>query len=199
LSAVRYFTPPDHPDDAALLADLNFIGAAERIRSVGYLEYLDVTPNLDYARSHADLGLFIPQSAASSFIGDMLSRLTSRDLGTAAAIRLFFLNSTPFGRPLLRLPHEEAFNYVAVLRSETNDPEVLARMLSGNRTLFESCRDIEGTLYPFAAVEMSQADWERHYGPRLPALLDAKRRYDPQRIFASGPNLDFPRGGHGQR
>ena len=196
LSAVRYFTPPNHPDDAALLADLNFIDGAQRIRSVDYLEYLDVTPNLDYAKSHADLGLCIPESAAPNFIGDMLSRLTPQDLGAAAAIRVFFLRSAPFGRPLLRLPKEQTFNYVVVLRSETNEPDVLARMLSGNRTLFESCRNTDGTLYPFAAVELSQADWEQHYGPRLPALLDAKRRYDPQRVFASGPNLHFPRDGH---
>lgn len=189
LSAMRYFTPPDHLDDGVLLAGLDFIQGAEKTSSADYLEYLDVKPPLDYQQSHADLGIFLPQSAAKSFIGAMLPRLTPQDLGTATAMRLFFLRAAPLGRPLVRLPQEETLNYLAVLRTETNDSDVLERMLSGNRTLLQGCRDIGGTLYPFAAVEMAQADWEQHYGPRFPALLDAKRRYDPQRVFASGPNL----------
>jgi FAD/FMN-containing dehydrogenase len=189
LAGTRYFTPPAAPDDAELLADLDFIAGGERIRSVDYLEYADTGPPLDHARSHVDLGLCIPQSAAAKFIEDMLRRLTARDLGTAAALRVFFLNRAPFTRPLLRIPQEDAFDYVALLRTETDDSHALGRMLAGNRSLFESCRDAGGTLYPFAAVRMSADDWVQHYGPCLRALRHARRRYDPDRVFAAGWEL----------
>jgi FAD/FMN-containing dehydrogenase len=36
---------------------------------------------------------------------------------------------------------------------------------------------------------LSREDWQRHYGERWPALLAAKRRYDPDNVFASGPDI----------
>jgi FAD/FMN-containing dehydrogenase len=76
-----------------------------------------------------------------------------------------------------------------MLRTPTTDPNPVARMLAGNRTLFERSRDLGGTLYPFAALELSSLDWRQHYGAAWPALAQAKRRYDPDGVFASGPDL----------
>src|SRR5918996_6642747 len=45
------------------------------------------------------------------------------------------------------------------------------------------------TLYPFAALELSPVDWQQHYGPIWPALARAKRRYDPDGVLASGPDV----------
>ena len=67
------------------------------------------------------------------------------------------------------------------------DPKVVARMLAGNRALFERNREIGGTLYPFSAVGMSGLEWQQHYGTVWPALAHAKRRHDPDRVLASGP------------
>jgi cytokinin dehydrogenase len=126
---------------------------------------------------------------APSFIGTMLPRLTADDLGTASGIRVFFWKEGPFARPLFRLPREATFVYVAALRTPTTDPSLVARMLAGNRTLFERSRDLGGTLYPFAALELSGREWQQHYGAAWPALARAKRRYDPDLVLASGPNL----------
>jgi cytokinin dehydrogenase len=90
----------------------------------------------------------------------------------------------------MRLPQEEYVSYIALLRAETNDRDVIARMLAGNRMLYEYARDAGGALYPFAAVEMTPADWRRHYGERLEGLIRAKRRYDPHGVFASAAALD---------
>lgn len=191
LSATHFHDASEQPDDAALLQDLQFIAGAEQIRSVSYLESVDVTPPFDPAQAHADLGLFVPQSASHGFIEEMLSKLTPEELGTAKAMRLFFLKSAAFSQPLLRLPQTEHCNYIAILRTETNDSDTIARMLRGNRILFERCRDVGGTLYPFAALEMSPNDWRDHYGPRWHDLIRAKRRYDPENVFASGPPLNM--------
>ena len=63
LTPIRHFTPPEAPDDAALLADLRFVRGSEQVRDVGYFEYLDEMPPIDFTQSHADLGLFMPQAA----------------------------------------------------------------------------------------------------------------------------------------
>jgi Cytokinin dehydrogenase 1, FAD and cytokinin binding len=48
-----------------------------------------------------------------------------------------------------------------------------------------------GTLYPFAAIELTREDWRRHYGAQWHSIEQAKRRDDPDAVFASGPNLYF--------
>lgn len=94
-------------------------------------------------------------------------------------------------RPLFRLQEDQLVCYTALLRSPTSDPEALARTLAGNRTLYEENRRAGGTLYPFAAVELIRQDWRRHYGAQWHELAKAKRRYDPDAVFASGPKLYF--------
>jgi FAD/FMN-containing dehydrogenase len=92
---------------------------------------------------------------------------------------------------LLRLPEEQFVCYAALLRSPTNDSQALARTLTGNRILYEDNRDGGGVLYPFAAVELTQEDWRRHYGAQWHDLAKAKRRYDPDAVLASGLQLYF--------
>ena len=79
LTPIRHFTPPEAPDDAALLADLRFVRGSEQVRDVGYFEYLDEMPPIDFTQSHADLGLFMPQARSTSFVGKALPRLTPAD------------------------------------------------------------------------------------------------------------------------
>jgi cytokinin dehydrogenase len=191
LTPIAHFTPPEMPDDAALLAGLSFLRGSEEARDVGYFEYLDEMPPIDFTHSHADLGLLMPASATKSFLGKMLSRFTADDLGGVQGIRLFFWKRASFTRPLLRLPREQLVCYAALLRSPTNDPEALARTLAGNRELYEINRRAGGTVYPFAAVELTRQDWRRHYGAQWHALVRAKRRHDPDGVFASGPDLYF--------
>lgn len=191
LTPIRHFTPPEAPDDAALLADLRFVRGSEQMRDVGYFDYLDEMPPIDFTQSHADLGLFMPQAATISFVGKALPRLTPDALGGVQGVRMFFWKRASFTRPLFRLPDEQLVCYAALLRSPTSDAEVLARMLAGNRTLYDENRRAGGTLYPFAAVELTQEDWRHHYGEQWSELAKAKRRYDPDAIFASGPQLYF--------
>jgi len=55
------------------------------------------------------------------------------------------------------------------------------------RELYERARSVGGALHPFAAIEMTQDDRRRHYGPQWHELMQAKHRYDPDDVFASGP------------
>jgi len=191
LTPIRHFTPPEAPDDTALLTDLRFLRGSEQMRDVGYFEYLDEMPPIDFTQSHADLGLFMPQTAVGSFLGKALPRLTAAALGGVQGIRMFFWKRASFTRPLFRLPDDQLVCYTALLRSPTSDPEVLTRTLAGNRRLYEESRRGGGTLYPFAAVELTRGDWRHHYGQQWHHLAKAKRRYDPDAVFASGPQLYF--------
>jgi FAD/FMN-containing dehydrogenase len=188
LTAVRNGSET-HLRDAALLNDLHFQRGAEKVRDVNYLDFVDVTPPFDPAQTHADLGLCIPQSAVEPALDEMLGRFTPSDLGEVTAVRVFFWPRAPFTRPLLRIPDEERCCYAAILRKQTSDTDTIARQLAGNRTLYELIRDSGGTLYPFAALAMNRSDWRRHYGEDWGQLMTMKRRYDPDRVFASGPNL----------
>ena len=192
LTPVRHFTPPDAPDDAALLADLRFVRGSEQVRDIGYFEYLDEMPPIDFTQSHADLGLFMPLSAATSFVGQALPRLTPEDLGGIQGIRMFFWKRTLFTRPLFRLPEEQLVCYTALLRSPTSDPEI-ARANAGGKSRAVRTQP-QRRRHP-VSVCGDRVD-ARGLAPPLRravarAIEQAKRRYDPDAVFASGPNLYF--------
>lgn len=182
------FTPPHTPDDAALLAGLGDILGARQVTDYGYLEYVDSIPNVTFSASRPDMTLCVPASAATAFTDNLLSQLTPDDFGTASIIQLFFWPRAPFTRPLFRLP-DEAIVGLAILRTQTTDQSVVERMLAGNRTMFEQNRSLGGTHYPYSAVELSRHDWALHYGASWGELVRAKRRYDPDNLFASGPDI----------
>jgi cytokinin dehydrogenase len=189
LISTRNFTPPDAPDDPRLLAGLGYFPGSEQVNDYGYLEYVDSIPTLVFNKSRPDLSLLTPDPGALEFISEMLPRLTNDELGTIDIIQLFFWPRGPFTRPLFRIPNQEHMVGLAMLRTPTTDSEVVARMVSGNRTLFEENRSIGGTHYPFSAIHLSRHDWQKHYGQHWNNLVQAKRRYDPENVFASGPDI----------
>lgn len=196
LLSTSNFTPLDTPaDDDTLLAGLRYLPGSEQVNNYGYLEYVDSIPDLVFKKARPDLTLFIPGSAATTFTGDLLPRLTADDLGTASVIQLFFWPRAPFTRPLFRVPAEENFVGLAMLRTQTSDPDVVTRMLAGNRTIFEQNRSLGGTHYPFSALELARRDWRLHYCSHWDTLIQAKRRYDPDNVLASGPDI-FRNHGH---
>jgi cytokinin dehydrogenase len=180
MTAVRQFTPPAIPNDADLLKDLGYVAGSERIRTVDFLEYADAMPSIDYAQSHADLGLHLPQSTAHMFIGDMLPQLTAQDLAAAMVIRLFFLRANVFGQPLFRVPGESSFTYM--LSFAARPPmQTHSRVCSPAIACCTSNVVSRAARYPFAAVAMTRGDWERHYGEQDTRRRSRVRPLDPER------------------
>lgn len=186
LNAIRQFTPPDTPDDAALTAGLR---AQSTTRDVEYVAYVGADPPVPPQHSHADLGLMIPAANAEAFLERAIARLHPDDLGPALGMRAFYWSRANFRRPLLRIPDSDHLIYVALLRGDAQGDEAVRRMLRHNRELFEVNRELGGTLYPYSALELTRDDWQRHYGSAWQGLVSAKRRYDPDDVFASGPDL----------
>jgi cytokinin dehydrogenase len=189
LSAIAQFTPPDTPKDATPTSGLRSVAGSVVTRDLEYMQYVDAIEDMPFVEAPADLGLLLPGSEAAAFLSDTLPRLREDDLGMVARIRVFVWKREPFTGPLFRAPEQDTFVYIAMLRAETTDSNTVSRLLAGNRTLFESARERGGTLYPYSALELSRDDWRRHYGERWGGLVDAKRRFDPDNVFASGPDL----------
>ena len=160
----------------------------EQIRNIPFAEYAGGLPPVPTGSCHADLGLCLPACAVHSFVTEMLPRLNPDDLGAAAAVGVSFWKREHFRAPLLRVPVAGDIVYLLFLRHDSSDRDVVARMLNGNRVLFERARRAGGTLYPYSALRMTSYDWEQHYGKAWRNLRRAKRRYDPARVLASGPD-----------
>ena len=133
--------------------------------------------------------MFIPQSATQSFLEGALSRLSPEDLGARRRYSPVLSGEGSLHSTTVADAQEDELCYIALLRKQTNDADLLRTMLAGNRALYEVARNAGGTLYPFAALDMKPADWRQHYGSQLSALVHAKRRHDPDRVFAAAPDL----------
>ena len=115
-----------------------------------------------------------------------VERRRSRQYNVA---QIFAWRASKFGRPLMRIPStEENLVGFAVIRYAANASQV-DLMLKANRRLFEEVRALGGTLYPFSAVNLSRAEWRKHYGQDFDQLACAKRRYDSKNVLASGPDI----------
>jgi FAD/FMN-containing dehydrogenase len=142
-----------------------------------------------WTRPHPWLDLFVAESDAEAFVGETLARLSPEDLGPFAPILLFPLRRDRFTRPLFRVPPTETVFLFDLLRTAPADAGAVARLVAANRALFERNRALGGTHYPIGALRLSRQDWERHFGEQWGALVAAKRRYDPDGVFASGPDV----------
>jgi cytokinin dehydrogenase len=60
-----------------------------------------------------------------------------------------------------------------------------------NRALFDRVRAVGGYFYPIDSVPMDVSDWRRHFGPRWPRFVAAKRTFDPSLLLAAGQGI-FP-------
>jgi FAD/FMN-containing dehydrogenase len=183
-----FATAPDGRDDAARLKGLHHVHGEEEIRTITFAEYAGGLPPVPTGSCHADLGLCLPASAVDSFVTEMLPRLNPDDLGAAAAVSVSFWKRKHFRAPLFRVPAADDVVYLLFLRHDTSDGDVVARMLNGNRMLFERARRAGGTLYPYSALRMTRYDWQQHYGESWQNLRLAKCRYDPARVLACGPD-----------
>lgn len=176
------------PDDTALLAGLRYVPGTEQIFDTGFLAFADQVPPITFEMARPDLAVFVPHRKVGRLLDDVLPRLTADDLGVASSFQLMFYPTAPFRRPLFRAPASGSV-LVGMLRPPSDDPVVIERALAGNRAIFELNRSLGGTLYPYAAVRLSDFDWRVHYGAAYRGLAIAKRRHDPANVFASGPDI----------
>jgi FAD/FMN-containing dehydrogenase len=137
---------------------------------------------------HPWFDVWLPDAQAESFAGRVLSELTLDDLGVGPII-LYPTRSATFGRPLLRHPAGELIWQFDILRTALPTGTPAETLVKTNRRLYEQVREIGGYLYPVGALPVTPGDWAQHFGDSWPALVRAKRRYDPAGILAPRHNV----------
>jgi cytokinin dehydrogenase len=188
LRATKYYSPPTVVDDEAMFAGLNFVPGAKQIDDLTYLQNFSITTGPFPPLPHPAFTIVLPASAATQYIQGVLPRLNGSDLGTYNATQIFPWRCKRFKQPLMRIPTEQKLVGFAIIRYAANAAD-LERMVQANRRLFEESRALGGTLYPFSAVQLSDADWKQHYGEHFAILATAKQCFDPANVLASGPDM----------
>jgi len=203
IGAGKFYTPPTDPNLAGSAAGLKSTSVSEPVQ-MSYWDYLHRTKNtatdeaggplrpVSFAQprtdSLAEIGMFVPESAAKNFLGSILA--TPSDLALAFSFNMWGLNTRRFTRPLFKMPSEDFGLAVWIIDQARNASEGSA-MLAGHRSLYERLRAVGGRRYGgFGAVPFSQADWKDHFGPDTwRRLVQAKKKFDPHGLLTPGPGI----------
>lgn len=192
MQAGSSYTPPAAPDDATLLAGLHDVRAALQIEDTSFWAWASRVPLELRRQPHPWIDLMLPYPAINAFVQHVERTLTPLAADDTFAILLIPMRTAPFSRPLFRAPATpHAFGF-GILRSSPYDADVLEQIVTYNTSLFEQALALHGTHYPISAVRLDHGDWERHYGAQWERLVAAKRRYDPDNVLASGPDIFGP-------
>jgi cytokinin dehydrogenase len=197
LEAAVYYTPPNEPDNEAVLRGLRYEGEPV-IEEVSYFEFqnrlAEVVAELirlglwDFP--HPWINLFLPSSVVDSFVSDVLAELAPQNVQWPILLYPFWTRRST--RPMLQLPDEPVVFLLALLRTAPPAPAVVEAMLAANRALYDRARDVGGTQYPIGAIPLERADWVDHFSDQWRKLVAAKRRYDPNRILTPGQGIFRP-------
>ena len=189
LEAIGFHAPAGQPDDGALLAGLRHVPDATQTTDMSFWEWSSRVPLNLPKQPHPWIDLIVPGSAITGFVDDVQATIKPLTADDSFSILLIPVKTARFTRPLFRAPSEEQAFGFDILRSSPYDTNVIERILNYNRMLYDKNRDLGGTNYPISAVRLAAEDWQRHYGAHWRALLAAKRRYDPDNVLASGPDV----------
>jgi FAD/FMN-containing dehydrogenase len=188
MEGLKYFASSNRPDDRRLTGDLAHLRGTEQITEADYVQYVHRVQGPFGEALRPVLTQLIPISAAPGYIASALPRLAAGG-GPADSpfVQLYAWKRRRFTRPMFRVAAESSILGFAVLQGASS-PAILKEKIATNERLYKENRALGGTLYPFSTVRLSQHDWQMHYGPQWETLVKAKDRYDPDNLFASGPD-----------
>lgn len=198
LEGAAYYTPPEVPDDAALLAGFNPIADATLIEEHTYFDWANrLAPTIADLRSSGALDLphpwfdvFLPDDAADAYLAEVFANLVADDVG--GPILVYPFRRAAVAGSLVALPDTELVFLFDLLRFSSADPAVVERLVADNRALFEAARNIGAKRYPIGSIPFSSADWAEHFGGSFARLAALKARHDPNNLLAPGQGI-FPR------
>ncbi len=199
LEAGAYFTPPEAPDEGALLAGLAFDPATLAVAEYDYFDWLNrlapvieqfYIPSGFWFTPHPLCDLFLPASQAAAFAAEVAATLEPEDIGPGVVLFYPFRRSK-LKRPFLAVPDEEVLFLISFNRFPPADPAVVEGQIAQNRAFYERARDLGAKRYAISAVPFSPADWVDHFGPRYLPFLAQKLRYDPRFVLTPGQGIFF--------
>jgi cytokinin dehydrogenase len=199
LEAAAYYTLPEVPDDAALLAGFEPLAGATLSEEHSYFDWVNrLAPLFDALRASGAFGLphpwfdvFLPDAAADAYLADVLAKLVPEDINGGPILCYAFPRDAVRGS-FVALPDSDIVFLFDLLRFAPPVPAVVDALVAQNRTLFERARDLGGKRYPIGSIPFSVADWAEHFGPAFPELAALKSELDPHVTLTPGQKM-FPR------
>ena len=200
INAVKFFSPSAPPNDAQVLAGMNFPPPALTVLDMDAYSYDSFADNVIFGAlkqqglydiPHVWGDVFLPASKMRDFVVASLQNLTAAELGPDGGFILLFPVKNMFPETIaFRLPREEKVFLFDILTSGSfTDPNYVSTHLAKARSVFEQARAIGGTLYPIGSTPMSKNDWIRQYGAIYPALALAKTLFDPDHVLTPGVDI----------
>lgn len=195
LDAAAYYTPPNDPDDTALLHELGYEPARDKTEDLTYWEFADRLADTvtyleqtgEWSAPHPWPNLLLPDHTTDEFLHHILRDLTHADLGASGLILLYPIFTRPLTTPLFRTPDAPVVFLIAALRfTPPTGPVTLDDMVASNRRWYDQAVQLGGTAYPTGAIPFTENDWKNHHGPAHDALEQARQRYDPQGLLRPG-------------
>jgi cytokinin dehydrogenase len=198
IEAATFFTPPDSPNAAALLAGLSDNAAARQSTTESFHDFaFRLEPLVAFLKSvgawflpHPFFSVFVPISTVERYVGDIVAGLTTADTGGGPILFYPFRRSL-LQQPLLRAPREDFFTFNLLRFAPPNDPATVNAMIASNLALYNAAVAAGGTQYPLGSIPVTPAAWRVHYGSSFDFLEDAKERFDPDDVLTPGQGI-FP-------
>jgi cytokinin dehydrogenase len=195
LEAASYYTPPQRPDNTALLHGLS-PDAGTMIQEFTYFDWPNrLAPVVAALRQssvwffpHPWFNVFLPGSEVVSYVRDVLAHLTVADTGNGPLLCYPFRRSRLHHR-FVKTPHEEICYLLSILQTAPPDMNVVHARVAENRALFEQALELGGTHYPIGSIPFSPADWRQHFGADYPRFLRQKARDDPRQVLTPGQGI----------
>ncbi|OKH97142.1 FAD-binding protein [Streptomyces sp. CB02056] len=193
-AVAHYNTTPPNPQ--TLLTGLN--PTTTETNDTTYRDYTyradtfaDTIKNLGYWNAPKPwLSLFLPATTTPTFLNQALPHITPDDIG-AGLLLCYPFHTNKLTHPLAITPNEPTtylFDFLAFPHPNTNPQPALTR----NRTLYNTATQLGAKRYLVGAIpNMTQTDWQNHYGPHWTTLTNAKNTYDPTHTLTPGQNI-FP-------
>ncbi|MCY1007854.1 FAD-binding protein [Nannocystis pusilla] len=197
IECVKYFDAGSPPDDAAMLAGLNFIPGTEAADTQTLYEFFDrLAPIVAFTKitgewylPHPLTDFFLPLSEAADFIESTLAETPAIDIGYGPVLIYPFPRSKVTA-PFIPLASEPVNVLFSLLRwAPSADPAVAADLVAKNRAVYEGVREVGGKRYSIGSVELNFADWVLHYGARWPQFLARKLIFDPTNTLTPGQGI----------
>jgi FAD/FMN-containing dehydrogenase len=208
IEAVKYVNPGDVIDDAAQLADLNFLPEGETMEDRPFFNPAfnpDDPATFDFVNRvsvlvaflqasglwelpHPWFNAFLPTHEAFTFIADLFDTLIPSDLGPGSVVIIYLFNGDKFHAPLMRVPMGDTFLSLALLRTATDQASVDAAIVA-NAQLRDDIVALGGKRYPIDSVPMTKQDWLEHFQPEWGPFNSAKQLFDPDNIMTPGQGI----------
>jgi FAD/FMN-containing dehydrogenase len=195
LHASVEFRPGESPDDRAMLAGLGYyrkvhVEDRDALEFAGRLEPLfELWKRAGYwAAAHPWMEAILPWESALPYITGVLGNLPPHVLG-GGHILLWPSRGTTSSVPLFMKPGSEFVMGFGIL------PGLPPAAMAAAGPLLQRASDLSLRMgakrYPSGWLGFDAARWQAHYGEKWPAMVAAKRRFDPDGVLHPGL-LPFP-------